>query len=121
MSGPWRLPETSVCLNCGAVYYTAEGCNCNPMGSRARMFVVRLSHLLSLPVLSNRAGRCDCPFCSCGERRARVRTGMPMKHPERILRNLSDDQEKLLTALADATWSEAEYLDIIAGHMGEDQ
>lgn len=86
---------------------------------RIRYVLIRLSHRLPGLAPSKARGRCDCPFCSCGERRARARAGMPMKHPERILRYLPDDQEKLLTGLAEKTWPKCEYMDIIAGHPGE--
>lgn len=120
MSGPGRLDETAVCLTCGEMHWSAMGHACS-RGRRIRHLLIRLSHRMPVFVRAKpkRSGRCDCPFCSSKELRARARTGMPMRHPERILRNLPDDQEKLLTVLAEATWPAMEYIDITAEPPGE--
>jgi hypothetical protein len=104
-----------MCLNCGKTYWFEKAHTCGCSILRIRNSLVRLSHQLPVFVASKpkRSGRCDCPFCSSKERRARARSGMPMKHPERILRNLADEQEALLTRLAADTWPASEYLDIV--------
>lgn len=86
---------------------------------RIRIFLTRRIHRLARVLSPRRPGRCDCPLCSERELRARIRTGMALNHPERILRHLPDDQEQLLLALAWETWPALEYIDIIAGQPGE--
>jgi hypothetical protein len=58
-------------------------------------------------------GRCRCPMCTWGERQTRTQLGMAPRHPERITRELPEDQEELLAWLADEAWPEEEYADII--------
>jgi hypothetical protein len=60
-----------------------------------------------------RRGRCSCPLCSHAERQARTALGMARKHPEWLTRELPADLEEYLGWLADQTWPEDEYADII--------
>ena len=60
-------------------------------------------------------GRCGCPICDRTERDARVAIGMPVRHPERITRELPGGQEESLDALAATLWPGCEYAAIITG------
>jgi hypothetical protein len=78
-----------------------------------RRILARIAGLLSLPVPGGHAGQCRCPLCSHGERQARAAVGMPVRHPERITRELPAPQEEWLAAVADDLWPDDEYGDII--------
>lgn len=93
------------------------------MSRPARDFITRLAEWLSAlaPTLSapRHSGRCGCPLCSHSERRVRAKIGMPLRHPERITRELPAKQEALLGLLADELWPGCEYVAIITGNDGE--
>jgi hypothetical protein len=57
---------------------------------------------------------CRCPACDTAEQKARAQLGMPARHPERIIRALSDRQEEQLAAAASQMWPEDEYTAIVA-------
>ncbi len=66
-------------------------------------------------------GRCGCPVFDTAERDARRAIGMPVRHPERITRDLPGGQEEWLAALAAALWPCDEYAVIIAEMWRDDQ
>jgi len=55
------------------------------------------------------------------ERRARKSIGMPARHPERLTRELPEDQEEWLAGLAAGLWPDDEYAQIIAETRREGQ
>jgi hypothetical protein len=58
-------------------------------------------------------GWCPCPACNDDERTARAACRMPLRHPERITRELSAAHEDWLVALATELWPADEYTAII--------
>ena len=64
-------------------------------------------------------GWCPCPACDRGERAARTAYRMPIRHPERITRELPAAQEEWLAAIAAELWPADEYTAII-DQPGED-
>jgi hypothetical protein len=67
------------------------------------------------------ARRCGCPACDKTERDARRLIGMPIRHPERITRDLPAGQDEWLAALADQLWPDDEYTAIITELRRKDQ
>lgn len=111
-------PRTIVCLNCGAVSWgvrNACGCTTPPI----RILMARLTGHLTALAASRHSGQCRCPLCNRSERQARAQFAMPVRHPERITRDLPDEQEELLAVLAGETWPEDEYTTIIAEYLGD--
>jgi hypothetical protein len=83
--------------------------------------IARLLRLLPALVRGHRGGRCGCPLCHHAERTARAALGMPIKHPERIARDLPDHHEEWLAELATTLWPDDEYTEIITEIRPGDQ
>lgn len=62
----------------------------------------------------HRGGRCGCIACDKTERDARTAIGMPIRHPERITRDLPERNENWLADVAGLLWPDEEYAEIIA-------
>lgn len=107
----WR-PDRPVCAKCGAVHQPGRRQGCSGLEA-ARAFWSRLIRRLAAIIADHYPGSCGCPLCSRAERRARLKIGMPLLHPERITRNLSAAQEELLAQLAQQMWPDDEYVAII--------
>jgi hypothetical protein len=67
------------------------------------------------------ARRCGCPACDHAERDARAKLGMPVRHPEKITRDLPPGQDEQLAELASVLWPGDEYTAIIAELRREDR
>jgi hypothetical protein len=83
-------------------------------------FLAWLAGCLLIPVRGEHAGRCPCPLCHRAERDAREAMGVPLRHPERVTRELPAVQEEQLAELADELWPEDEYMAILANPWLED-
>lgn len=114
LQGPDRQPAASVCLRCGAVHVVGRAHCCgHSRRTRVRALWTRLTRKLTAMIAGSHSGRCGCPLCSRAERQVRQTIGMPLRHPERITRDLPDAQEELLALLADEMWPDDEYIAII--------
>jgi hypothetical protein len=60
------------------------------------------------------ARRCGCPACDKTERDARTAMDMPVRHPERLTRELPESEEEQLAGLAAELWPDDEYAQIIS-------
>jgi hypothetical protein len=63
---------------------------------------------------SGHARRCGCPAYDKTERDARAASGMPIRHPERLTRELPESDEEQLAGLAAELWPDDEYAQIIS-------
>ena len=113
MSGPGKLPMTDVCPSCGVVYRTTQGHSCGRGTSRVRAFLASLAGWLFIQVRGGHVRRCACPLCNQVERQMREAMGVPLRHPERVARDLPGDQEEQLAALAEELWPHDEYAAIV--------
>lgn len=59
------------------------------------------------------AARCGCPLCNPAELEQRDVIGMPVRHPESIIRELPTWQEEALAELAAELWPTDEWSEII--------
>jgi hypothetical protein len=82
--------------------------------------VASLAGWLFIQVSAEHVRRCACPPCNRAERETRQAMGVPLRHPERVARNLRDDQEEQLAALADELWPHDEYASIVINPWLED-
>lgn len=87
------------------------------MRARVTAVLARLAGRMS----ARSRGRCPCPLCSLAERRARARLGMPLRHPERVTRELPGHQEEQLAALAAELWPAGEWTEITTQTWKEGQ
>jgi hypothetical protein len=86
-----------------------------------RKILARIAGLLSLRSTCGHAGQCRCPLCNHSERQARVAIGMPIRHPERITRELPAPLEEWLASVAADLWPDDEYAGIITELRQEGQ
>lgn len=66
-------------------------------------------------------GACRCVACDKAEQKARIELGMPVLHPERVVRELQRGQEEWLSAVASELWPDDEYTAISADPWREDE
>lgn len=69
---------------------------------------------------ARKRGRCGCPLCNHAERHARAQLGMAPRHPERLTRELPEQQEEQLAAVATELWPDDEWTEITAETRKED-
>lgn len=66
-------------------------------------------------------GVCRCAARDKAEQKARAQLGMPVLHPERIVRGMKRGQEEWLSAVASELWPDDEYTAIAADPWREDE